>query len=204
MRLTGRRGGGILMAAMLVMGNDNPLVDVRAVIPDVVLDIRYATPDNFLKQAVYPFPAAYLRKTTASRLARAADVLRSQGFRLKIFDGYRPLSAQKKMWEILPDRRYVADPKKGSYHNRGGAVDLTLARMDGGAVEMPSDYDDFSPKARHGNPSASPAAKKNLKTLRDAMEAAGFKALEEEWWHYHDPGARSYPILDAGFEMKPS
>lgn len=191
------------MAAMLLT-NDNPLVDVRTVVPDVVLDIRYATADNFLKKAIYPFPAAYLRKTTAQKLARAAKSLRAKGFRLKIFDGYRPLSAQKKMWEILPDTRYVADPKKGSYHNRGGAVDLTLAHLDGSSVEMPSDYDDFSPRARHGDPGASPQAKKNLKILRDAMEAAGFKSLKEEWWHYHDPEARSYPVLDVGFESVPA
>ena len=191
------------MAAMLI-SSENPLVDVRTSVPDAVLDIRYATADNFLKKAIYPFPAAYLRENTAQRLSRAADALRSKGFRLKIYDAYRPLSAQKKMWEILPDARYVADPKRGSYHNRGGAVDLTLARMDGTSVDMPSDYDDFSPKARHGDPGSSREAKKNLKILRDAMEGAGFKALKEEWWHYHDPDARSYPVLDVGFEPKPS
>lgn len=161
------------------------------VVPDAILDVRYATADNFLKTAVYPSADVFLRKSTARRLKKAAGQLRKKGFRLIIFDGYRPLSVQKKMWEIMPDPRFVANPVKGSFHNRGGAVDVSLAARDGAALEMPSDYDDFTVEASGSGPLASPRARENLALLRRAMEAAGFKSLKEEWWHYYDPEAQA-------------
>ncbi|MBI4375350.1 MAG: M15 family metallopeptidase [Elusimicrobia bacterium] len=181
--------------------DDNPLIEVTAVVEDAVLDVRYATARNFLGQPVYPQAEVFLKRSTALKLEEAAKRLRKGGYRLVVFDGYRPLSVQKKMWSIKPDRRFVADPAKGSHHNRGGAVDVGLADLEGGPVEMPSDFDEFGPRA--SGLGASPAAVKNLLRLRAAMEGAGFKALQEEWWHFHDPECRSWPLLDLDFEQIP-
>jgi D-alanyl-D-alanine dipeptidase len=178
----------------------DPLVNVRAFVPDVVLDVRYASAENFLGRAVYPVPAAFLRRSTAEKLAKAAGILRARGRRLVIFDAYRPLSVQRLMWAAKPDRRFVADPARGSAHNRGGAVDAGLADADGRAVAMPSAFDEFGPRAAHGAPGAAPAAAAEAAALKAAMEAAGFKPLAEEWWHYQDPAAKDWPLLDVPFE----
>lgn len=173
------------------------VVEVQQVIPDLVLDLRYATDDNFLKRRVYPKDATcFLRREAAEKLKAAAEQVRRQGFRLRVFDCYRPLSVQWEMWKILPKPGYVADPNKGSKHNRGIAVDLTLADAEGNAVEMPTDFDTFSKAAHHGFEGASEAAKKHRAILREAMEAAGFKKNRMEWWHYDLPGAGQFPILD--------
>jgi D-alanyl-D-alanine dipeptidase len=175
----------------------DPLVDLRTAVPGVVLDVRYATPRNFLGRAVYPEAAAFLRRSTAEKLSRAAADLRARGRRLVIFDAYRPLSVQKLMWAAKPDRRFVADPaRRGSIHNRGGAVDVGLAGLDGASAPMPSDFDEFGPRAAHGAAGAAPAAAANAAMLKAAMEAAGFQSLPEEWWHYQDPAAKDWPLLD--------
>ena len=186
--------GPVACAEPSVAGD--PLVDVRRYVPDAVLDVRYATADNFLKRPVYPFAAVFIRQSVAKRLRSAAKGLRSRGLRLKFYDGYRPLSVQKEMWALFPDPRFVADPKRGSMHNRGGAVDLSLVGADGKELEMPSAYDDFTPKAFHDRTDAAPAAAANAKLLRAAMEGAGLKALPTEWWHYQDLHAKDYPVLD--------
>lgn len=179
---------------------EDPLVDVHELIPDVILDVRYATSNNFLKKPVYPVAAVYLKKTVAQKLKIAADDLRTKGYRLIIFDGYRPLSVQKQMWVIMPDSRYVANPSHGSMHNRGGAVDLTLVKLNGEDIEMPSEYDDFSPKAHHNNKMATPASIKNANVLKEAMEKSGFKSIATEWWHYQDPESKKFPVLDVPWE----
>jgi zinc D-Ala-D-Ala dipeptidase len=178
----------------------DPLIEIQTAIPDVILDIRYATADNFLRQPVYPTPNAFLRRSSVEKLKKAAALLQAAGFRLKIFDGYRPLSVQQKMWDIVNNPRYVANPAKGSPHSRGGAIDLTLVTLDGQDVQMPSDYDDFSPKARHDHPDTPPLAKKHANLLRQTMIAAGFKPIASEWWHYHDPAHEKSAALDISFE----
>lgn len=178
----------------------DPLVAVIDLIPDAVLDVRYATAENFLGRAVYPFPAVYLIKSTAEKLAKAARDLRKRGCRLLIFDGYRPLSVQKLMWEVLPDPRFVADPRLGSWHNKGGAVDLALASSEGRPLEMPTAFDDFTVPASKRPAAPSRRARRHHAMLRRAMRAAGFEPLEGEWWHYHDPATRDYPLLDRSFE----
>ncbi|MFI5362877.1 MAG: M15 family metallopeptidase, partial [Elusimicrobiota bacterium] len=117
----------------------DPLVDVRTAAPDVVLDMRYATARNILGKAVYPSPAAFLRRSTAAKLARATRALAARGRRLVIYDAYRPLSVQRLLWAAKPDRRFVADPARGSVHNRGGAVDggVGAARRAPGAMPPP-------------------------------------------------------------------
>lgn len=173
------------------------LVDVQKRIPDLVLDLRYATEDNFLERKVYPDDArCLLRPETVERLEKAAKALREQGFRLRVYDCYRPRSVQWEMWKILPKPGYVADPRKGSHHNRGTAVDLTLADKEGRELEMPTGFDTFSKAAHHGYAGASAAAIKHREVLREAMEAAGFKKNRMEWWHYSIPGSGKFPVLD--------
>jgi len=178
------------------------LVDVQRPIPDLVLDLRYATPDNFLGKAVYPPDArCYLRRPVAERLARVARRLReADGTRLRVFDCYRPLSVQKQMWAIFPQPGYVADPKTGSVHNRGAAVDLTLAAPDGTALPMPTPFDTFTREAWHGYAGATPEQIRNRERLRTAMEAEGFHRIRKEWWHYEAPDRKAYPVLDVPFE----
>lgn len=178
-------------------GAGAPLVDVRQVIPDAVLDLRYATQDNFLKAQVYPDGArCLLLPETARRLKVAADTLRAQGFRLRLYDCYRPRSVQWQMWRIFPKPGYVADPRKGSNHNRGAAVDLGLSTPEGAEAELPTPFDTFSPAAHHGHTGGSEASRRHREVLREAMLAAGFRPNRMEWWHYDLPGAGRLPVLD--------
>lgn len=173
------------------------LVDVAQAIPDAVLDLRYATDDNFLKKKVYPDGArCLLRPETVERLKVAAQALREKGLRLRLYDCFRPRSVQWEMWKIFPKPGYVADPRKGSNHNRGTAVDLTLANAAGEEVEMPTGFDVFEKAAHHGYAGASKQATQNRETLREAMEAAGFNKNRMEWWHYSIPGAKKFPVLE--------
>ncbi|HLL84106.1 MAG TPA: D-alanyl-D-alanine dipeptidase [Longimicrobium sp.] len=179
---------------------DAGLVDATTLVPDLVVDLRYATADNFMKRKVYPDGArCFLREESARRLARAAEALRRQGFRLKVYDCYRPLSVQWEMWKVFPKPGYVADPRTGSNHNRGGAVDLTLVTLDGKEVEMPTPYDTFSPAAHHGYAGGSEASRKHREVLRAAMVAQGFTPNRMEWWHYDLPQPTRYPVLDVPF-----
>ena len=176
------------------------VVDATEVVKDLVVDMKYATPDNFLKKKVYPDTArCLLLPESAQRLKKAADVLRPQGYRLKVYDCYRPIAVQWQMWKLFPKPGYVANPKKGGNHNRGAAVDLTLVTMDGQEVEMPTAFDSFEPKAHHGYAGGTEASRKHREILRAAMEGAGFKKNPMEWWHYDLPGATKLPVLDVPF-----
>lgn len=190
----------LALTMWLGTAGESPVVDATEVIPDLVLDLRYATDDNFLKRSVYPKDArCMLLKDAAQRLKKAADVLRPQGYRLKVYDCYRPHAVQFEMWKIMPQPGYVADPKFGSNHNRGAAVDLTLVTLEGAEVEMPTKFDDFSRSAHHGFQGGTEASRKHRKLLLEAMEGAGFKRNKMEWWHYDLPGARMLPVLDVPF-----
>lgn len=195
-----------MLTALLVMTAlplTEPLVDLQALIPDAVLDIRYATEDNLTGRPLYPFAAAFLRRSAAAKLAAAAAELRAQGLRLVIYDAYRPLAAQKALWLAKPDARFVANPAKGSSHNRAGAVDAALADAAGKALPMPSGFDEFGPRARHGAAGVPAEARRNAGILRTALEKAGFVSLKDEWWHYRDADARDWPLLDIPFEQVP-
>ncbi|MCP3059667.1 D-alanyl-D-alanine dipeptidase [Myxococcus sp. K38C18041901] len=178
----------------------SPLVDASTVVEDLALDLRYATEDNFLKKKVYPDTArCLLLPESASKLKAAADVLRPKGYRLKVYDCYRPRAVQWEMWKIMPVPGYVADPRKGSNHNRGGAVDLTLVTLDGQEVEMPTAFDTFTPAAHHGYAGGTEASRRHREVLREAMLGAGFSPNRMEWWHYDLPDAKSRPVLDVPF-----
>lgn len=173
----------------------DPLVDLAAAEPSIVQDIRYATENNFTKRIVYPAAVCKLRAEAAAALKRAQAALKAKGLGLKVYDCYRPLSVQKKFWELVPDERYVADPKKGSRHNRGMAVDAALVDGNGKDLEMPTAYDDFSERA-HRNAPASDTASKNRRLLAEVLEREGFQGLPTEWWHFDFRGWEKAPLLD--------
>lgn len=188
----------LLAASLLLAKPPVPdLVDAKESVPGLVVDLRYAQADNFLKKALYPTGApCLLLRPVAGRLGRAAEELARYGYRLKVWDCYRPLSVQWEMWKRFPRRGYVADPHTGSNHNRGAAVDVTLLRADGSEVEMPTPFDTFAPTARQDSPLASAQVTERRALLRAAMEAAGFKINRMEWWHYEAPEAHGAPLLD--------
>ncbi|MFN0206168.1 MAG: M15 family metallopeptidase, partial [Planctomycetota bacterium] len=171
------------------------LVDVRSADPSILVELRYNQSDNFMKRNVYHSDRAFLRGDAARRLARANATLKDLGFKLKIWDAYRPLSVQREMWNLVPDDRYVANPAKGSRHNRGAAVDVTLTDINNREVEMPTFHDDFSERASAGARST-PAAERHAAILANCMIAAGFSPLATEWWHFDAPGWQDYELLD--------
>jgi len=172
------------------------LTDIASAVPGVRLDIRYATKDNFTHAVVYPAARCLLRPEASAALAKVQAELAAGGFGLKVWDCYRPLSVQRRFWELVPDPRYVADPKKGSRHNRGAAVDLTLVDAAGRELEMPTGYDDFSEAAHRASTAGSPAARANAARLEAAMARHGFKGLATEWWHFDFDGWQAFPLLD--------
>jgi len=177
------------------------LVDIQKLNPSIILDIRYATPDNFLHRAVYPDARCFLVKEAALRLDAVQKELQTIGLGLKVFDGYRPLSVQKLMWKIMPDSRYVANPARGSRHNRGCAVDLTLVDSTGRQLEMPTPYDNFTQRAHHNYMKLPAKVRQNRWILKTIMEKYGFKSITSEWWHYDLKNWSKYPIMDFSFEQ---
>ncbi len=177
------------------------LVEVALVAPQVVVDLRYATVNNFTGQVLYPKEArCYLREPVAKALGAVQAALLKEGLSLKLFDCYRPHRVQYRLWEIVHDERYVADPRKGSRHNRGAAVDLTLVDAQGQELVMPTPFDDFSEKAHRGYMQLPAQAVENRAKLQQAMERAGFLGLPTEWWHFDASDWQSYPIDDISFE----
>jgi D-alanyl-D-alanine dipeptidase len=169
------------------------LVDVAAIIDDAVLDLRYATADNFLGEAVYPVARCKLRRAVAARLARAARTLRGQDRRLVVWDCYRPTAIQQRMWERKPDPRYDANPRTGSKHSRA-AVDVALADRGGAPIAMPTAFDDFSEAAHSKRALARGTAGAEARRLAEAMIDAGFVPLATEWWHFDAPDSANYPL----------
>lgn len=176
-------------------GKAADLVDVSGVIKDAVVDIRYATEDNFTKTKLYPASVCKLRRSVAARLAKAAKTLRKQGRRLLVWDCYRPTSIQEKLWQLVPDERYVANPKQGSRHSRGAAVDVGLVDTDGKPVVLPTKYDEFS-EAAHRENALKGEQGAEARKLEAAMTAAGFVGMPTEWWHFDAPDAAKFPLSD--------
>jgi len=188
----------VVLMGFSLWGVAEPLVDVAEHIPSAVIELRYAREDNFLGRALYP-PGArcLLRKSVAKRLSRVAERLSKEGVRLKLWDCYRPLAVQKEMWKLFPRPGFVANPQTGSHHNRGAAVDLTLANAEGIELEMPTPFDEFSPRARQGaREGISKAAIHNRDKLKAAMELEGFVANRKEWWHFEAEDARRFKMLE--------
>jgi D-alanyl-D-alanine dipeptidase len=179
------------------------LVELIKLDPSLHLDIRYATRNNFLGRPVYKEARAFLQRPAAEALVRASRALREKGYGLVIFDGYRPWSVTKAFWDATPQdkKEFVADPQKGSRHNRGCAVDLSLYDLrTGREVRMPSEYDEMTERSHINYQCASAEAKALREMLRSAMEAEGFNVYEPEWWHYDYKDWKQYPILNLGFQ----
>lgn len=171
----------------LIRPEDRDLVRVTDYIPGIIVDLKYSTEDNFTGKTIYDFEDVFLRYGTVMKLKAAAEELQSMGLNLKIWDGFRPVSAQFKLWEICPDDTYVADPNKGySNHSRGFAVDVTLVDGEGREVEMPTAFDDFSAKADRDYSECTITATENARLLESVMEKHGFSGYWGEWWHFND------------------
>lgn len=167
-----------------------------------VYDLKYATEDNFLRQQAYDCGECVIRHEVALALIQANAYFRSRGYRIKFFDCYRPLDVQKIMWSIVPDARYVADPAKGSVHNRGGAVDITLVTLSGEALDMGTGFDHFGEAAHHGYQQLGEPVKVHRKLLKEGMEAFGFEAIATEWRHYNFGQALKYPLSNFRVECE--
>ena len=176
-------------------------VNIKSLSDDFILDIKYATADNFLKQAVYDCGECYLREATAKALLAAQKEFMKRGYTLKLFDCYRPLSVQKKMWKILPGTHYVANPAKGSKHNRGAAVDLTLVDIaTGEELDMGTPFDTFSPRAHHTYTQLPKEVLDNRKLLKEVLNKYNFKSIYSEWWHYEYRPEMASPVEDIPWE----
>lgn len=172
---------------------DADFVRVLDWIPEMEQDLKYAGTDNFTGERIYPFWDGYLRYGTVKKLQRASDMLAEQGYRFKLWDGYRPVSAQWKLWQVCPDSRYVANPEQGySSHSRGNTVDITLVDQEGRELDMPTGFDDFTARADRNYSDCSDSQADNARLLEQTMEACGFSGYFGEWWHFADTDA--YPV----------
>ena len=167
---------------------DDEYVLVNKYIPDIHVELMYATDNNFTGVRIYDFTDAYLRYGTVKKLANVQKELKEQGYSLKIWDAYRPFEAQQKLWEVYPDPNYVANPANGmKKHNLGGTVDITMVAADGSIIPMPTEFDDFSLKAdRNYSDIDNEEAVNNVMILQNAMENNGFTGYQGEWWDYSD------------------
>jgi len=183
----------VLAGAAVADNKPGDLVEVASVIPDAVIDLKYATTDNFVGEVLYPSGACKLRRAVVTRLAKAAALLRAQDRRLLLWDCYRPTSVQQVLWDKASDRRYVANPKRGSRHSRGAAVDLAVVDKDGAPVTLPTGFDEFSAAAHRGRALAGRNGVE-ARRLEVAMKKAGFIGLPLEWWHFDAPDSARYPM----------
>jgi len=176
--------------------NPGDLVELSKINQSFVIDARYSTKENFVGVRFYPANRIFLRRDVAAILNTVEERLSSRALRLKIWDGYRPLAVQRRMWSVVPDERYVADPKKGSNHNRGCAVDLTVVDSRGQELAMPTPFDDFTPRAHRDYTELPENVLQDRQLLAEAMQARGFVPLPTEWWHFDAKDCAKYPVLD--------
>lgn len=180
---------------------DKQLVELKNLIPDLKLDIRYATKNNFARQAVYKQARAFARLPVAKALKNVQAELKKSGLGLKIFDGYRPYTVTVKFFDIASDKNFVANPKDGSRHNRGCAMDLTIINLKTGKdLAMPTPYDSFAAAASAAYMDLPAEVIKNRSILTDVMERNGFRVLDNEWWHFDFNGWKNFELMDIGFE----
>jgi zinc D-Ala-D-Ala dipeptidase len=181
---------------------DKEMVNLKKAVPGILLDLRYNTSNNFMHTRLYTGAhTTYMRKPAAAALAKVQQALKQKQLALKIYDAYRPYSVTEKMWEPVKDDRYAADPGKGSGHNRGTAVDLTIVNvLTGTELPMGTGFDNFSDTAHHDFKNLPETILQNRLLLKRLMEENGFRALDTEWWHYSLPNARDYELLDIPFD----
>lgn len=186
---------------VLIPGKNSDYVRVADYIPGAAIELKYAAPDNFAGKSIYDFEEAYLRYGTVKKLMQVADELAERGLSIKIWDAFRPYSAQLALWESCPDENYVSNPKTGSNsHCRGRTVDITLVDAQGRELTMPSGFDEFSPLADRDYSDCSAIAAENALMLQETMEKYGFKGYQKEWWHYSDTDEYSVDkVFDPAF-----
>jgi D-alanyl-D-alanine dipeptidase len=182
--------------------SNKQMVNLLRSIQGITLDLRYATTRNFMHQKIYPsLHTTYLRLPAAKALKKIVAELKNENLSVKIFDAYRPYSVTEKMWEIVKDNRYAADPAKGSGHNRGVALDLTLIDLHTKKeLPMGTGFDNFSDSAHTDFIELPDSVLQNRRLLKTVMEKYGFKSLDTEWWHFSLPGANAYELLDVPFD----
>ncbi|MXV14898.1 M15 family metallopeptidase [Hufsiella ginkgonis] len=186
--------------ASISADSNNRLVEIRKAIPSIRLDIRYATKNNFTRRVMYPEARAFARLPVVKALRVVQQELKPLGLGLKIFDAYRPYAITLKFYEVATDKAFVADPAKGSKHNRGCAVDLTIVDLKTGKeIQMATGYDSFSPKAAAAYPNVPEEVRKNRDLLISVMEKHGFRVIENEWWHFDFTGWKNYDLMDVSF-----
>ncbi|HYB09371.1 MAG TPA: D-alanyl-D-alanine dipeptidase [Alphaproteobacteria bacterium] len=171
------------------------LVEITPASHSLTLELVYATAQNFTGAPIYRRAACYLNPEAAQRLGRAAELAAALSYRFKIFDAYRPTEAQWRMWSHRPDPQFLADPRRGSPHSRGAALDLTLVDARGDELEMGTSFDAFTPRSHHGDTLVSRDAQRNRHLLLGIMSAAGWDFYKNEWWHYQLFDARRYPLI---------
>lgn len=180
---------------------EHNLVNVGMIYPPLLQEIRYATTYNFTNRVLYPFPTAFVHQDVAAALQKVQEELSWDGLGLKIYDGYRPLSVQARMWELVKDPRYVSDPSRSrGKHTRGTAVDVTLVDARGNELRMPTGYDDFTEKAHRFSTKWSKEERTNSLKLEAVMKKHGFQPFPYEWWHFDFRDWEKYPPLDISFE----
>jgi D-alanyl-D-alanine dipeptidase len=180
---------------------DFQLIDLEKFIPSIVMDIRYATTNNFTGEKIYNQPRAFAIRPVAESLKKAQEEFNKQGYGIKIFDAYRPYAATVKFYEVYPDTTFVASPYRGSRQNRGCAIDMTLVDLKtGNELKMPTGYDAFVREARPDAPLKDEEVKKNRTLLISVMSKYGFRVNSSEWWHFDFRGYQKYPVLDIAFE----
>lgn len=179
------------------------MIELKSIIPGIVYDLRYATSNNFMNRMMYPENTihTFMRLPAVDSLKKVQKELNENGLGLKIFDAYRPYSVTVKFWELVKDERYVANPSKGSGHNRGIAVDLTIINLQTGMeLNMGTGFDNFSDTAHHSFTNLREEILQNRNLLRSTMEKYGFKALDTEWWHFFLTNGNKFEILDIEFK----
>lgn len=186
---------------MIAQNEAMQVVDLKSFIPSLVLDIRYATTNNFTNEVVYPEAEAFTRFPVAVALKNIQQELEKSNLGLKIFDAYRPYAATLRFYELYPDTTFVAAPWHGSRHNRGAAIDLTLIDLSTGkALEMPTPFDDFTKKAAPDYTELPDNVKRNRNLLISIMEKHGFKVYYAEWWHFDFQGWEQFPLMNLSFD----
>jgi len=182
-----------VLPVLPISHNDGDFVLVTDYIPDIAVELKYGTTDNFTGEVIYDFHDAYLRYGTVVKLMAVQEELREMGLSLKIWDGFRPVSAQWKLWQVYPDPNYVSHPKTGRRtHCRGNTVDVTLVDAEGRELEMPTLFDDFSHQADRNYSDCTEEAAANAILLQEVMKKYGFSGIQSEWWHFADD--TDYPV----------
>ncbi len=162
---------------------------------DVLIDLKYASDNNVTKEKIFFSDDCFIHKIAFEHLCIAIEMAKKIGLRIKIFDAYRPVYVQEKLWEFLPDPQFIAPPSKGSPHSRGVAIDLTLVDLNGDELDMGTDFDEFSRLSYHGCLEISDTAYKNRSLLLGIMTSAGWDFFKNEWWHYQLFNSKTYPII---------